>query len=76
MGTGDYSWRGVIPAWAGIGVACGAAIVIEWLLLDGRLWPAVVGTLLVAVVTGVLVTRRLRARNHQPLITVRDLRRR
>lgn len=75
VSNGDR-WRGVLPAWSGIAVACGAAVGIEWLLLDRGLALAIAGTALVALVSGVLVTRRLLARRQQPLITVKDLRRR
>ena len=76
MGNGVDPWRGVGPAWAGIGVACVAAIVSELLLLDDGRALAIGGTVLAALVSGALVARRVRARNQQPLITPQDLRRR
>ena len=76
MGTSAVQRRGILPAMAGIAVATAAAVVIELLLLDDALPLAVSATVLVGLISGVLVTRRLRARNQQPLITVRDLRRR
>lgn len=73
--SGDR-WRGVLPAWSGIAVACGAAIVIELLLMERGLALTIAGTVLVGLVSGILVTRKIMARNQQPLITVQDLRRR
>ncbi|HUF75099.1 MAG TPA: hypothetical protein VMM35_02415 [Longimicrobiales bacterium] len=49
---------------------------IELLLMERGLALTIAGTVLVGLVSGVLVTRRIMARNQQPLITVQDLRRR
>ena len=76
MGTQNDRWRGVLPVWTGILVAGGAAVVVEVLLLDEALAMAIGVTVAVGLAVGVVVTRRLLARNDQPMITVMDLRRR
>jgi hypothetical protein len=50
-------------------------VVIEVLVLPEGVGAAIAATSLVALVAGVLITRRVLASRRQPLITVRDLRR-
>ncbi|HUP53625.1 MAG TPA: hypothetical protein VM198_14175 [Longimicrobiales bacterium] len=67
--------RGIVLTWIRITVAWAAAVVIEVLVLTEGVGAAIAATSLVALVAGVLITRRALASRRQPLITVRDLRR-
>jgi hypothetical protein len=67
--------RGIVFTWIRITVAWGATVVIEVLVLPEGVGAAIAATSLVALVAGVLITRRVLASRRQPLITVRDLRR-
>jgi hypothetical protein len=53
-----------------------AALIGEWFFLDEQVVAAWGVTTLLAILVGSVWARRLRATDEQPLITVRDLRRR
>lgn len=76
MGPSGDRARGVVLIWIGITVAWGAAVVIVALVVTEGVGAAIAVTSLVALVAGVLITRRVLASQRQTLITVRDLRRR
>lgn len=75
-GTVEERWKGVLPAWLGIGAGWGGAVVLGSLLAPERLAVTIALATLAAVAAGVVITRRLLARNRRTLITTKDLRRR
>lgn len=62
--------------WAGILAAGAAVVVVVYLRFPDVLVPGMVGTAVVAVLVGVIGTVRFRKQDHEPLITVKDLRQR
>ncbi len=64
----------VLLLWIGIGLAWGASIALEIMLLESAVPVAVVVTTTLAVVIGVVMTRRATSMPRRAAIKVHDLR--
>jgi len=76
MSSGADRLKAIVSTWIGCTAAGAAAVVAEVRLLDDVRALAVGATIAVAMLTGILATRKLLTRSRRPLITVMDLRRR
>jgi hypothetical protein len=76
MSPGTARWKVIVSTWIGVMFGCLAAIAVVVLFLEEGHTPAIVATVFLGIVAGILITRRQAARDRKTIITVEDLRRR